>query len=235
VDAGDPEALRRELLAAFARAFRGYEPTGRPVGGTPDAAAAPLLGEGQFLDEIRPGETKHYAVQVQPGQKLFASAVAVPPRGLEGSASFDGRLITPQGEELDVQNNILDYEFLGQYGSIIDVGLRGPQVAAPGVPSEVRPGRWVVRLELETGDLEPQAIPVELGIQVLDPNEAPGPATEPGSPGAPAPRPTATPTATPEADDDDGGGSGAAVLIPGVAGLLIGAVGGFLAMRRRRA
>ena len=62
VDAQDPEALRRELLAAFARAFRGYEPTGTPVKGTPDRESAPVLGEGQYLDEIRPGETKHYAV-----------------------------------------------------------------------------------------------------------------------------------------------------------------------------
>ena len=31
VDANDPDALRRELLAAFARAFRAYEPSGTPV------------------------------------------------------------------------------------------------------------------------------------------------------------------------------------------------------------
>ena len=43
-----------------------------------------MIGEGQYLDEIRPGETKHYAVDVEPGQKLFASAVAIPPRGLDG-------------------------------------------------------------------------------------------------------------------------------------------------------
>ena len=78
VDAQDPEALKRELLAAFARAFRAYEATGTPVQGTPDAESAPTIGEGQFLDEIRPGETKTYAVDVKPGQKLFASAVAVP-------------------------------------------------------------------------------------------------------------------------------------------------------------
>ena len=37
--------------------------------------------------------------------------------------------------------------------------------------------------ELEAGDLDPEAIPVELGIQVLDPNEKAGQATEPGQGG----------------------------------------------------
>jgi Ca-activated chloride channel family protein len=237
VDAGDPEALKRELLAAFARAFRAYEPSGTPVQGTPDGESAPTIGEGQFLDEIRPGETKTYAVDVGPGQKLFASAVAVPERSLDGAAAFYGKLITPQGEELREANNILDYQFLGQYGNIADLGMRGQQTAAPGVESEVQPGRWLVQLNLETGDLAPEAIPVELGIQVLDPNEQAGRAEEPGEAATPAPSATPTPSAAPKggSGDDDGGGSGLALVIPGVAGLVIGLVGGFAAVRRRRA
>jgi Ca-activated chloride channel family protein len=238
VDAQDPEALKRELLAAFARAFRAYEPTGTPVQGAPDAESAPTIGEGQFLDEIRPGETKTYAVDVGPGQKLFASAVAVPERTLKGAGGFYGKLITPQGEELREENNVLDYDFLGQYGNIIDLGMRGPQTAAPGIESDARPGRWLVQIRLESGDLEPAAIPVELGIQVLDPNEDAGQAKEPGEAATPAPSPTATPSAKPEdpgGDGDGGGGSGLALVIPGVAGLLIGLAGGFAAMRRRRA
>jgi Ca-activated chloride channel family protein len=234
VDAQDPEALKRELLAAFARAFRAYEPAGTPVQGTPDAAEAPAIGEGQFLDEIRPGETKHYAVEVGPGQKLFASAVAVPDRDTDGAAGFYGQLITPQGEELAEENNVLDYNFLGQYGNIIDLGMRGPQTAAPGIESDAQPGRWTVRLRLETGDLDPVAVPVELGIQVLDPNEDAGQAKEPGATATPTPTPTPTPDAE-SGGDGDGGGSGLALAIPGVAGLLLGAVGGFAAMRRRRA
>jgi Ca-activated chloride channel family protein len=246
VDAGDPEALKRELLAAFARAFRAYEASGTPVQGTPEAGSAPTIGEGQFLDEIRPGETKHYAVEVGPGQKLFASAVAVPPRGMEGAGGFYGKLITPQGEELREENNVLDYDPLGQYGNIIDLGMRGPQTAAPGIESDVQPGRWIVQLRLETGDMEPVAVPVELGIQVLDPNEEAGQAKQPGKAATPAPSATPTPSAKPKDDGDGdgdggggdgggGGGSGLALVIPGVAGLVIGAVGGFLAMRRRRA
>ena len=90
VDASDPEALKRELLAAFARAFRGYEPSGTPVQGAPELDAAPVIGEGQYLDGISPGEEKFYAVDVKPGQKLYASAVAIPPRDLEGSGAVRG-------------------------------------------------------------------------------------------------------------------------------------------------
>jgi Ca-activated chloride channel homolog len=233
VDAGDPEALRRELLAAFARAFRGYEPTGTPVQGTPDRESAPVLGEGQYLDEIRPGESKHYAVEVGPGQKLFASAVAIPPRGLDGAGGFDGRLITPRGEELSTEDNVLDYDFLGQFGNIIDLGMRSAQTAAPGIESEYPPGRWTVQLELETGSLEPEPIPVEVGIQVLDPNEPAGQALKPGGSATPTAIPSATASAAP-ADDDGGGGSGFALVVPGVVGLAIGGIGGFLAMRGRR-
>ena len=236
VDAGDPEALKRELLAAFARAFRAYEPSGTPVQGTPDGESAPTIGEGQFLDEIQPGETKTYAVDVGPGQKLFASAVAVPDRQTEGAGGFHGKLITPQGEEIREQDNVLDYQFLGQYGNIADLGMRGPQTAAPGVQSEYRPGRWLVQIDLESGDLSPGAIPVELGIQVLDPNEDAGQAKEPGEAATPAPSATPEPSAEPREDDGDGGGgSGLALVIPGVAGLAIGLVGGFAAVRRRRA
>jgi Ca-activated chloride channel homolog len=235
VDAQDPEALKRELLAAFARAFRAYEASGTPVQGTEDGESAPTIGEGQFLDEIRPGETKTYAVEVGPGQKLFASAVAVPPRGMDGAGGFYGKLITPQGEELREENNVLDYDTLGQYGNIIDLGMRSPQTAAPGVQSEVQPGRWLVQLRLETGDMEPVAVPVELGVQVLEPNEEAGQAKEPGEAATPAPSATPTPSAKPEAADDGGGGSGLGLVLPGVAGLAIGLAGGFVAMRRRRA
>jgi Ca-activated chloride channel family protein len=241
VDAGDPEALRRELLAAFARAFRGYEPAGTPVEGSTDRAAAPVIGEGQYLDGLRPGQEGFYAVDVKPGQKLYVSQTAIPPRGIDGSGVFVSRLITPQGEELDDQRDVIDYDFLGQYGNIVGLATRSEQTAAPGVESELQPGRWRVGIAIETGDLEPREIPVELGVQVLDPNEDPGLAREPGRPGVPpgpgAPEPQATPSRTPApgGDEDEGGGAGASLALAGGGGLLAGLLGGFAAMRRRRA
>jgi hypothetical protein len=180
-----------------------------------------VIGEGQYLDALRPGEERFYAVEVGPGQKLYASATAIPPRGLDGDGVFVTRLITPSGEELDDVREVLRYDFLGQYGNIIAQGLRGPQTAAPGISSDVRPGRWLVGTAIEAGDLEPQEIPVELGIQVLDPNEPVGMAREPGR--------VREPPATPEKEE----GSRLALPLTGGAGLLIGLLGGFTAFRRR--
>jgi Ca-activated chloride channel family protein len=230
VDANDPEALRRELLAAFARAFRFYDPSGTPVTGSDVPETAPVIGEGQYLERLRPGDEKYYAVDVEPGQKLYASAVAIPPRGLDGNGVFAARLVTPSGEQLDEEREVLQYDFLGQYGNIKAVAMRGKQTAAPGVPSDVPPGRWVVRVAIEPGSLEPKEIPVELSVQALDPNEAPGTAVQPGRIGAaatPAPRPGATPR--PESSSS----SSAAVPVTGVIALLAGLAGGFTAMRRR--
>ena len=236
VDAGDPEALKRELLAAFARAFRGYEPAGTPVQGAADRAVAPVIGEGQYLDGLRPGEEKFYAVDVQPGQKLFVSQTALPPRGIEGSGVLVTRLVTPQGQELDDQRDVIAYDFLGQYGNIIGLATRSQQTAAPGVRSELRPGRWRVGIAIEAGDLEPRMIPVELGVQVLDPNEAPGLAREPGRPGRPPapsePRPQVTPEPTAATGGERDGGTSPAVA--GGGGLLAGLLGGFLLARTRR-
>jgi len=235
VDASDPEALKRELLAAFARAFRAYEPSGTPVEGAPDEAGAPVLGDGQYLDGIRPGEQKFYAVDVEPGQKVYASAVAIPPRGMDGSGTFKARLITPRGEEVQNEADVLDYDFLGQYGNIKVLSTRSEQTAAPGIDGDQPPGRWKFAVALETGDLEAQEVPVELGIQVLDPNEAPGQAKQPGAPGqtpTPSkPEPSATPK--PSGDEED---SGSSVSLPvgGLIGLALGLVGGYFGMRARR-
>ena len=154
VDAQDPEALKRELLAAFARAFRAYEATGTPVQGTPDARVG--------ADDRRGPVPRRDPARGRPRPTRSTSSRArscSPPRwpcpsaDLDGAGGFYGKLITPQGEELREQSNVLDYQFLGQYGNIVDLGMRGPQTAAPGIESEFQPGRWLVRLHLESGDL----------------------------------------------------------------------------------
>jgi Ca-activated chloride channel family protein len=227
VDANDPDALRDELLAALARAFRSYDPTGTPVEGGPSPEEAPLIGEGQYLDRLAPGDERFYAVKLAPGQKLFASVSAIPDRLIGGSAPFRARLIAPDGKEGSEETDVLDEDRLGQFGTISTFGLRSPQATSEGV--------WKVGVQLEAGDLSVSEVPVELAVQALDPNEAPGLARKPGAPGQPAPSATPTPAATPKtAPEEDDGGGGAVLAVVGGGGLLAGLLGGFVAASRRR-
>lgn len=95
VDAGDPDALRRELLAAIARAFRDYRPVGTPVTGGADGEHATALGSGQFLDTMHPGEERWYAVRVRPAQRLFAATTAIPSVTLGGESAMSAELLGP--------------------------------------------------------------------------------------------------------------------------------------------
>jgi Ca-activated chloride channel family protein len=241
VDAGDAGQLRDQLLAALSRAFRSYEASGTPVDGTPEPDQAPSLGEGQYLDEISPGETKHYAVRIGPGQRLSGAVTLAMPRELEGSGALRVTLTDPSGEEVSDDSGLADYDRLGQYGNIETRGLSSPQTAAPGIDSDAPAGVWRVGVELEQGDFSPTAIPVEVALQVLDPNEVPGLIRDPGpAPGPPAaggaeatPEPTPGENPAPE-EAEDGGGSGLPLLLAAVAGVVAGGIGGFGAARRRR-
>ena len=123
---------------------------------------------------------------------------------------------------------MLDWDYYGQYGNVIDLGMRSKQVAAPGIESEVQPGRWLVQLRARDGRPRPRGDPGRARHPGARPQREGGPGDRAGQGGdAGAARRPPTPSASPEEGDDDGGGSGFALVIPGVAGLLIGAAGGF--------
>jgi hypothetical protein len=96
---------------------------------------------------------------------------------------------------------------------------------------------------LERGSLTDEEIPVELAIQLLGPGERPafvrppgplpaalGPRTAPGATATPTPKPTAQPRAEGAEDSP----SAPALAGVGVAGLLVGLLGGSALLRRRR-
>jgi Ca-activated chloride channel family protein len=237
VDANDTDRLRAELLAAFARAFREYEPAGTPVQGGTEPATAPRLGEGQYRDELRPGDVREYTVSVAPAQRLFVSITSIPDRATDGHGTLRADLIGRDGPVVKDRFVDVDGDVTGQYGQIDTISLRAPQAAAPGVPSDAQPGDYRVHLNFEEGTLDPRPLPIEIWVQALDPGEAPGKDSAPGPAPEPAgtPEPSATPAATPrsEAGGDDGGG-GVVVAAVGGGGLLAGLLGGLLAGRRRR-
>jgi Ca-activated chloride channel homolog len=238
VDANDTDALREELLAAFARSFRSYEPAGTPVEGGTDPADAPRLGEGQYREELQPGDVRDYTVSVGPGQRLLVSITSIPDRATEGHGSLRADLTGPGGPLVTDKSVEVDGDVTGQFGQIDTISLRAPQAAAPGVPSDVPPGDYDVHLRFEEGTLGPRPLPIEIWVQALDPGEAPGKESAPG----PAPEPAGTPQASatpagtprPEPAADDGGGDGGVLAVVGAGGLVAGLLGGLVAGRGRR-
>jgi Ca-activated chloride channel family protein len=233
VDARDPDALREELLAAFARAARTYEPSGTPVEGGPAAERATALGSGLFLDRFANDQERFYSVELKPGQRLFAAATAIPADEVEGSAVFETDLLDPGGERV-AQESTAFGGGADVFGELETLAVRTEdQIAAPGIESPLAPGRYTLRVAFD-GDLEGPPVPVELAVEALDPGQRPGRVRRPGRLPTQA-KPTPTPSAAPAGGEEDGGGAGAPALAGiGGGGLLLGLVGGWLAARRRR-
>jgi Ca-activated chloride channel family protein len=66
-DAPDAQALGAQLDALSLRAFRGYVAQGSPITGTPGPTGAPTLAPGAYVDQLAPGESKYYALDVPAG------------------------------------------------------------------------------------------------------------------------------------------------------------------------
>jgi Ca-activated chloride channel family protein len=78
-DAPDAAALASQLSRLSARAARAYEPQGSPVEGGDDAAGAPQLDPGRYLDTIGDGgETETYLVGPAAGSSVHLSATDRP-------------------------------------------------------------------------------------------------------------------------------------------------------------
>lgn len=235
VDAGDADELLEELRAALARAFRSYEPTGKPVSGVVDPASAPTITPGEYLDTVRPGETRHYAVEVPKGRRLWFSATLVgEPGSNRGIAKtpFRLRFLNPAGEATREQ-----FELYGTRDRKIEtIADWGGVVGSEGFWA--RPGRYVAAVTLDaSGNIDAADYPLELAARVLDGADPPGDRFT-SRPQASA-RPSASAADDRDGDGSDGGdGTGpsdAALAGIGVGAVLIGLAGGALLGRRRAA
>ena len=241
VDARDPDALRDELLAAIARAFRDYEPVGTPVqGGRARAQAAPV-GRGQYLDSVRPGDERWYATTLRSGQQLFAAATAIPPRSMSGVGHVRLELVDPLGDPVtDTETEVWPPTDVVPQAGPQTLSLRTRRVGTDGA----RPGTYWLHLSLELGTLAPTTIPVELAIQPLVPGQRPAFVRPPGplsaalgARAAPAPPGGGTrggKARAPAASGRDHSPSAPALAGVGVGGLLVGLFAGRAALRRRR-
>ena len=101
-DAPDAQALGGQLQALSLRAFRPFEPLGTPITGSADPATAPEMTPGAWVDELAPGESRSYAVEVTEGAVPVVNAAliagATQPR-LGGPENFIVTLNDPDGAE----------------------------------------------------------------------------------------------------------------------------------------
>jgi Ca-activated chloride channel family protein len=231
VDVQDAGKLGEELAAALARAFRSYEPAGTKVEGAPDEQATPPdLGAGQFLDTLQPGDERWYAVDVPAGKRLFASVTAIPSKTAAGQASLDTELVDPAGRSIDTFGQVMYGKAAGEAGRERSYGFRSGFAGTEDAPV----GRYRLHVKIDDDGMDPEPIPLELGVQILGPGQAPALVRAPGALATPTQTPNggkATATPTPSSPKESGT-SWAGVLIVAVIGLVIGMVAATLLGRR---
>jgi Ca-activated chloride channel family protein len=220
VDVQDAGKLGEELAAALARAFRSYEPVGTKVqGATDEQATPPDLGGGQFLDTLQPGDERWYAVDVPAGKRLFASVTAIPSKTAAGQAALDTELVDPAGQLVDNFGQVMYGKAAGEAGRERSYGFRSGFAGTQDAPV----GRYRLHVKIVDDGIDPEPIPVELGVQLLGPGQAPALVREAGALASATPAPKATVAAAPRSPKDSGT-SWAVVLIVAVVGLVLGLV-----------
>lgn len=218
------------VLALAAPAAAGAPDShGDPVVGGGSFADAPLIESGSYRDTILPGERLFYGVRLDPGQQLRVAAQLDVKAGsidTDTAAGFAVGLQTPLREVITETDS--GGSTVGSADDRIEVTFPAA-LAASGARDRsgayFGPGVWYLSLYLSSLEREPARVefPVELELQVMG---------EPQPDASPEPTP-AEPKATPEPEgDDDGGTSATAAAGIGIAGLLIGLIGGGLAARR---
>jgi hypothetical protein len=221
-------AIGAALALAAVPVAGAQAPQGEPVVGGGSFADAPLIGSSRYRDTILPGERLFYGVRLEPGQQLrVAAQLDAKPGSIDTdtAAGFSVGLQTPLREVITETGG---GSTVGSADDRLEVTYP-PALAASGARDRsgayFGPGVWYLSLYLSSLRREPARVefPVEFELEVIgDPQPDTSPEPTPAK---------ATPTPEPQADEG-GGTSVAAVAGIGIAGLLIGLVGGGLAARR---
>ncbi len=219
VDVQDAGKLGEELAAALARAFRSYDTAGTKVSGGLAKGEGPALGSGEFQDAMKPGEDRWYGIDVPAGKRLMASITAIPSKTAAGQSALRTELFAPDGEEVDQFGSILQGKDAGENGRVVSEALNTAYAGT----SDAAPGRYRLHVAIADEGIDPQPVPVELGVQLLAPGQAPGLLREAGKL---TPDATATPKPKPAATlgpaSAKSGTGWAVVIIVAVVGLVLG-------------
>jgi Ca-activated chloride channel homolog len=228
-------ALASALLAAPAAA---QEPEGKPVVGGGSFNAAPLLEPGTYHDTVLPSEYLYYAVRLEAGQNIHVTATsdADPDVYFGLAVSFvEVRLLAPSRDRMRTDP---DWDTTGTFSSSDNhpAELFGPTVS--GEEDEATSGPWegpgIYYISVYAAYSGSQSDPPRVEIPFHFELEVEGEAVA-----TPTPEPTATPSPKATArqrqtSSDDDGPTPTVAAGAGVAGLLIGVIGGIVLRQRRR-
>ena len=231
VDASDPEALKRELLAAFARAFRAYEPSGTPVEGAPAEAARPCSATASTWTASGRARRSSTRSTSSPGRRCTprrwrsrpAGWTAPPTSARADHAGGRGGLERGRRPRLRLPRPVREHQG--------PLGTRSEQVAGAGHrerpaarPLEVSPSRW------RPATWRPWRSRSSSASRCSTPTRRPARRKEPGAPGQTPTREQADAERDAEAADeeeDEGSSVPLAAGAPGAIGLVLGLVGGY--------
>ena len=159
-DAEDAETLREELRLLSTRALRQYTVRGKPIKGGPSARRATPVAPGRYVDRMLPDSERWYAVDLERGETVKASASLIPPnREIADNTDFaelELDVVTPSFDVPQVQNSNAagtPFEVRGLVGGIgvvsrpVGVGAQ----AAPDAPFS-KPGRYYLKVGLRDSD-----------------------------------------------------------------------------------
>ena len=229
--------MRRALLLSLALALAApataaAQTQGTAVVGGGSFADAPLLEPGSYRDTILPGERLFYGIRLEPGQQLRMRAkLDVKPGEVDQdtAAGFSIGLQTPLREVIvDYDEDIAGHTTVGSVDDTLEV-LYPKALAASGALGETNylgPGVWYPSIYLISDERKPAKVefPVEFELEVVG---------DPQPDASPEPTPAKAAAApAPEGGSGGDGTSAGAIAGIGLAGLLVGLVGGGLAARR---
>ncbi|MEE8602166.1 vWA domain-containing protein [Euzebya tangerina] len=168
----------------LARELRANVPTGEPIEGGPSPAEATLIGPGQYVDEISFPEERWYAVDLEPGDRVRASAAVI---GNDETPSIPAAETEMILSFVDVIGSTpCDTDRVRGIGpQTVNLAVDGLQVAGGTVCSE--PGRYTIGLRIippeDSSESRPLrdglTLPIELFVAVTsstvldEPTEAP--------------------------------------------------------------
>jgi hypothetical protein len=158
---------------------------------------------------------------VPAGKRLFASVTAIPSKTAAGQASLETELVDPAGHSIDNFGQVMYGKAAGEAGRERSYGFRSGFAGTEDAPV----GRYRLHVKINDDGIDPEPIPVELGVQLLAPGQAPALVRSAGALATPTPTPKAKATATPAPNSpEDSGTSWTVVLIVAVVGLVLGLV-----------